>query len=532
MQDWTIRCDVLVVGSGGGALTGAYTAAATGLDTVVLEKTDVFGGTSSYSGASIWLPGTAVQERAGLDDSTEKARTYLRSVVGDFELDRQEAYVTTAPAVVDFLERDPNIEFEWRPFPDYYKAPGRMESGRSINPLDLPSAEIGYLRDLVRPEPHIDRAGQKHPEMTLIGGRALIGRLLLALQGTGRADLRTRTGARQILTEGDRVVGVEAVTADGEILRIRAQRGVLLAAGGIEGNAELRSANHTPGNARWSMGPPGANTGDLIRAAVDVGADTALLDEAWWCPGVEMPDGSGAFMVGVRGGILVDTTGNRYLNESLPYDQFGRAMIERGADTAIPSHLIFDSIEGGPVLPAIVIPEVSADEHLDAGTWVQADTIEELAEKIGVPADALLYSVERFNDAANRGVDEEFHRGEDPYDTFFCPPSAERPNAALRPISTGPYYAARIVLSDLGAKGGVRTDADARVLRKDGTVIEGLYAAGNTSASLSGSFYPGPGVPLGTAMTFSYRATQHMATSSPATQTRLSSTGNPNAPRP
>lgn len=512
MQDWTIRCDVLVVGSGGGALTGAYTAAAQGLDTVVLEKTSLFGGTSAYSGAAVWLPATAVQERAGIGDTPEKARTYLRAVVGDNEVDRQEAYLSTAPVVVDFLERDPNIEFEWRAFPDYYRAPGRMDAGRAINPLDLPSSEIGDLRELIRPEPGVDRAGRSHPDETLIGGRALIGRLLLALRGTGNADLRTGTAARRLITEDGRVAGVEAVTASGETFSIRANRGVLLAAGGIESNAELRAANGTPGRAAWTMGPNGANTGDLIRAAVDTGADTALLDEAWWCPGIEMPDGSGAFMVGVRGGILVDGSGERYLNESLPYDQFGRAMIARGTDSAIPSYLVFDSAEGGPVLPAISIPQASAAEHLDAGTWVQADTIEALADKIGVPSGTLRRTVEKFNGYAEAGVDEEFRRGEDPYDTFFCRPSkaAEAPNAALRPISAGPFYAARIILSDLGTKGGVRTDVDGRALRQDGSAIDGLYAAGNTSASLSGRFYPGPGVPLGTAMAFAYRAVQHM----------------------
>ena len=199
MQDWTIRCDVLVVGSGGGALTGAYTAAAQDLDTVVLEKTSLFGGTSAYSGAAVWLPATAVQERAGIGDTPEKARTYLRAVVGDNEVDRQEAYLSTAPVVVDFLERDPNIEFEWRAFPDYYRAPGRMDAGRAINPLDLPSSEIGDLRELIRPEPGVDRAGRSHPDETLIGGRALIGRLVLALRGTGHADLRTGTAARRTM---------------------------------------------------------------------------------------------------------------------------------------------------------------------------------------------------------------------------------------------------------------------------------------------------------------------------------------------
>lgn len=510
MQDWTIECDVLVVGSGGGALTGAYTAASQGRRTLVLEKTSLFGGTSAYSGASVWLPGTAVQARAGLEDSTDKARTYLRAVVGERELDRQEAYVSTAPEVVELLESDPNIEFEWRAFPDYYKAPGRMDLGRAINPLDLPDHEVGSLRKLIRPEADVDRAGMPHPEGTLIGGRALIGRLLMALEGTGNAELRTETAVQSLITEDGRVVGVVATNAAGETLRIRSTGGVLLAAGGIEGNADLRTEHHTPGRAQWSMGPRGANTGDLLQAAIQVDADTALLDEAWWCPGVELPDGSGAFMVGVRGGLLIDTDGKRYLNESLPYDQFGRAMIDHGSEK---SYLIFDSADGGPVLPAISIPQISADEHLEAGTWVSADTLAELAQKIGVPADALTRTVEQFDTFAENGIDEAFHRGEDPYDTFFCPPTKDAsapPNPALKPLSQGPFHAARIVLSDLGTKGGVRTDEDGRVLRADGTAIDALYAAGNTSASLSGRFYPGPGVPLGTAMVFAYRAVQHM----------------------
>ncbi|MGG7100399.1 FAD-dependent oxidoreductase [Rhodococcus sp. 24CO] len=513
MQNWTTECDVIVVGSGGGALTGAYTAAAQGLKTVILEKTARFGGTSAYSGAAIWLAGTSVQERAGIGDSLEKARTYLRALLGDHELERQEAFVDTAPAVVELLEKDPNIEFEWRPFPDYYKRPGRMDSGRAINPINLPCSDIGELRHLIRPEPGIDRAGGAQPEETLIGGRALIGRLLLALEGTGHAVLHNNTPARSLIVDGERVAGVHATNPHGESIRIKAKYGVLLAAGGIEGSSEMRTANKTPGKAQWSMGPQGANTGDLVNAAVEIGAATDLLDEAWWCPGVEMPDGRGAFMVGLRGGIVVDAQGERYLNESLPYDQFGRAMISRDKTTpAVPSYLVFDSREGEGILPAISVPEATAAHHLSAGTWVKADTIDALANAIGVPAANLSATVARFNDFAKRGTDEDFTRGEDPYDLFFCPPSdsGDAPNPALHAISQGPFYAARIVLSDLGTKGGLRTDADGRVLRADGSSIEGLYAAGNTAASLSGRHYPGPGVPLGTAMVFSYRAVEHM----------------------
>ncbi|GAA4481896.1 FAD-binding protein [Rhodococcus olei] len=509
MQDWTDEYDVVVVGSGGGALTGAYTAAAQGLRTVVLEKTDLFGGTSSYSGASIWLPGTRVQERAGLADSTENARTYLRSLLGEAEADRQDAYVETAPTVVEFLEQDPNIDFEFRAFPDYFKAEGRLDTGRSINPLDLDPADIGDLADRVRPELDRDRTGQGHVPGALIGGRALIGRLLAAVAGTGNADLRTGIRFTGLVVEDGRVVGVTA-EHDGRAQRIRATRGVLMAAGGIEGNADARADSGTPGRAEWSMGPIGANTGDAIAAGVAAGGATALLDEAWFCPGVEQPDGTAAFLVGIRGGIVVDANGERYLNESLPYDRFGRAMhAHNGSGAAVPSWMIFDSREGGG-LPGISIPNTPPETHLEAGTWVRAGTLEELAAQAGLPADTLRATVERFNDYAKRGVDESFHRGEDPYDDFFCPPNGN-PNKALTAIETGPFFAARIVLADLGGKGGLVTDVDGRVLRADGTAIDGLYAAGNTSASLSRQVYPGPGVPLGTAMVFAFRAAQHMA---------------------
>ena len=506
MTEWTDEYDVVVVGSGGGALTGAFAAASAGLRTAVLEKTGLFGGTSSYSGGSIWLPGTQVQERAGLPDSTELARTYLRTLLGDAESDRQDAYVDTAPAVVEFLERDPNIEFEFRAFPDYYRADGRLDTGRSINALDLDPADIGDLASLVRPELDQDRTGQGHVPGQLIGGRALIGRLLSAIAGTGNADLRPDTALTELVVEDGRVVGVVA-THQGETVRIKANRGVLMAAGGIEANDDARGEHGTPGKADWSMGPIGANTGDAIAAGVAAGGATARLDQAWFCPGVAQPDGTAAFLVGIRGGIVVDANGDRYLNESLPYDQFGRAMHAHDADES--SWMIFDSREGGG-LPGISIPNTAPAKHLEAGTWVQADTLEELAAKAGLPADSVRASVEQFNDYAKLGVDESFHRGEDPYDNFFCPPNGN-PNSALTAIENGPFFAARIVLSDLGGKGGLVTDVDGRVLRTDGTAIAGLYAAGNTSASLSGKVYPGPGVPLGTAMTFSYRAARHMA---------------------
>ncbi|WP_248964143.1 FAD-dependent oxidoreductase [Sphaerisporangium perillae] len=505
-ERWDGEYDVVVAGSGAGAMTGALAAAASGLRTAVLERTALLGGTSAYAGAAVWLPGSAVQQRAGIGDSTESARAYLMALIGEAEAERREAFLATAPEVVAFLERDPAIEFEWRPFPDYFPAPGRAEAGRSLVPLDLPAERLGALAALVRPPVERDRTGRGHGGGPLTAGRALIGRLLLALTATGNGTVRTGTSLTRLIVEDGRVTGVEAATSGGPV-RLRAARGVLLAAGGFEGNGAMRKENGVPGAAEWSMAPAGANTGDPILAAVAAGAATDLMEEAWWCPGVALPDGRAAFTLGFHGGLIVDGTGARFANESLPYDRMGREMA--AAPGRIPAYLIFDSRFGGR-LPAISLPALPAEEHLRAGTWVRAGDLEELAGRLGVPPEALTATVERFNGFAARGVDEDFHRGEDPYDRFFTGGS-ESPNPCLVPVDRPPYYAARVVLGDLGTKGGLRTDPDGRVLDRDDRPIPGLYAAGNTSASFSGRCYPGPGIPIGSAMVFAYRAANAMA---------------------
>lgn len=500
-----IEYDVVVVGSGAGALTGAYVAAAAGCSVVVLEATDRLGGTSAYSGAACWLPGTQVQERAGVGDSIDGARTYLRAVIGEATAAHQDAFVEHAPGLVAFLERDPAIAFEWRPFPDYFAAPGRMDAGRAINPLDLPLEELGELAALVRPPVDRDRTGRDHSRTApLSQGRALIGRLLLAYSRAG-GEVRPRTRVTDLVTdESGRVVGVVADTPDGPV-RVGARSGVLLAAGGFERNADLRAEHGVPGHAAWSMAPAASAAGEPITAAVGLGADTDLLDQAWFCPGLLHPDGSAAFTLGFRGGLVVDRTGRRYADESLPYDRMGRQMA--AASERVPSFLVFDSREGGQ-LPAISLPPLPPEEHLTAGTWVRADTVAELARLIGVPEAELTATVERFNGFAATGVDADFARGGDPYDRFFA--AGDGPNPCLVPVDLAPFYAARLVLSDLGTKGGLRTDPHGRVLRTDGAPIPGLYAAGNTAASMAGPVYPGPGIPIGTAMVFSSLAVQDM----------------------
>ncbi|MEV5003227.1 FAD-dependent oxidoreductase [Nocardioides sp. LML1-1-1.1] len=500
--------DVIVVGSGGGALTGAALAAKAGLRTAVLERTPLIGGTSAYSGGACWLPGSAVQQRAGLPDSTEGARAYLAAVLDSPDDARVEALLAQAPRLVAALEADELMDFEWIPFSEYYDAPGRVPMGRSIQPSairrDALDPRVGAL---LRPPVERDRAGQPG-RSTLSGGQALIGRLAAMVLRDGGEVLVEHHVTGFVRDDTGRVVGVRAETPGGPV-ELTADRGVLVAAGGFEGSPERRTAHGTPGRAEWTMAPRGTNTGEVIDAAAEVGAATDFSGEGWFCPGLLQPDGSGTFTLGFRGGLMVDQHGERYGNECLPYDRFGRVMA--AAPERTPSWFVFDAREGGR-LPAIAMPEGDPAEHLAAGTWVQADTIEALAEACGLDPVALVATVERFNGFAASGVDEDFGRGTDEYDTFFA--SAGSPNKALVPLDTPPYVAARFVLSDLGTKGGLVTDAAARVLDEAGTPIPGLYAASNSTASVFGSSYPGPGAPLGAAMTFASLAVEDLLSGS------------------
>ncbi|MCO1655509.1 FAD-dependent oxidoreductase [Pseudonocardia humida] len=501
--------DVVVVGSGAAALTGAYTAAARGLRVLVLEKTGHLGGTSAYSGATIWLPGNGVLRRAGVPDTVEDGLRYLRHTVGDrTPAAQQEAYVRTGPELVEFLERDPDVEFEVLPFPDYFDAPGRgLPTGRGICPLPLRGDRLGDRLGLLRPTIAADQFGKRVTRSTLFGGQSLVGRLLLALDRTGGAEIRTGTALHSLAVTDGRVRGVR-VGPDGSA-RVDARVGVLVAAGGYEGDPARRRELHGLPGADWTSAAPGSNTGDALAALQAVGAEVDLLDEAWWCPATLFPNGRAAFTLGLHGGIFVDPDGRRFGNESLPYDRMGHLLHDRirrhGPGTAF--WWVFDSRT--PSVPGICQPLPDPDEFRAAGLWRSAGTARELAAAIGVPPTALHETVERFNGFAASGTDADFHRGEDDYDRFFA--TGTGPNPALVALEQGPLHAVRIVLGDLGTKGGARIDPCGRVLATDGRAIPGLYAAGNSAASVAGHVYPGPGVPLGSGMVFAYRAAVAMS---------------------
>lgn len=294
----------------------------------------------------------------------------------------------------------------------------------------------------------------------------------------------------------------------------RARRGVIVGSGGFEHNAAMRAQyQRQPIGTEWTVGAK-ENTGDGIRAGQRLGADVALMDDAWWGPAIPLP-GDPYFCLAERtlpGGLIVNAAGRRFVNEAAPYSDVVHTMYDRNpTDPDIPAWLIVDQNYRNRYLfrdiaPTFVLP---ADWY-GSGAAHKAWSFDSLATSIGVPAAALRTTVDRFNSLALKGDDPDFGRGDSAYDHYYTDPSV-LPNSCLAPLWLPPYYAFRLVPGDLGTKGGLVTDARARVLRPDGSVVPGLYAAGNASAAVMGHSYAGAGSTIGPAMTFGYVAARDLA---------------------
>jgi succinate dehydrogenase/fumarate reductase flavoprotein subunit len=507
---WDDETGVIVAGSGGG-LAGAYTAAREGLSVMVVEASDQFGGTTAYSGGGgMWFPCNPVLRRAGSDDTLDAAFSYFHAVVGDRTPEElQRAYVYGGSDLIAYLEQDAHFEFDVLPWPDYYgRLPhARLDGLRHTVMKPLPAERLGELAPRIRGPLDRERLGADTPD-TLIGGRALIGRLLSAITSYPHASLHLNSPLVELVTSGDGVVGA-VVEQGGRRRAIRARAGVLLAAGGFENNPALRQRFGVPGDARDTMGAPG-NIGLALEAGMAAGAAVDLTDQAWWSPGFTHPDGRSAFSLWFTGGIFVNQDGKRFVNESGPYDRIGKAIIDQISSDAmtLPFWMIYDDREGlVPPVKATNVSMVDPERYVDAGLWHTADTLPDLAAKHGVNADNLVETVKRFNEFVATGVDDDFGRGDEAYDRAFS-----GGGSPMVPVDTAPYHAAAFGLSDLGTKGGLVTDSQARVLRADGTPIGGLYAAGNTMAAVTGTVYPGGGIPIGASMLFSHLAALDMAT--------------------
>ncbi|GAB3008251.1 FAD-binding protein [Mycobacterium bourgelatii] len=554
--------DVLVVGSGGGGMTAALTASASGLDALVIEKSGKYGGSTALSGGGIWVPGAPAQRREGYAPNAEGVVEYLRQITEGLVTEaRLRQYVESAPRMLEFLERlSPWLEFVWKPgYADYYpELPGGSELGSTINvpPIDLrvlgddestllqplalapkgiwlgPKELRSFYRIrqswagkavLLKLIARMVRARVLDERMAAIG-QSLVARLRLAMRERG-IPLWLDTPLVELLTDADGSVTGALVERNGTRQRIGARGGVILATGGFDHDLAWRKEHLPEIDQDWSFGNPAA-MGDGIRAGQAVGAAADLLDEAWWFPAIQWPDGRMQFMLNERmmpAQFIVNGEGKRFINEAAPYMDFGHAMIEgqRSGVTHIPCWLITDhrsfnryvvgghlpipKIPGAPVPTGRKIPKA----WLDSGVVKAAMNWDELATKIDVPAEQLRATAARFNELARKGHDDDFNRGDSVYDNYYGDPTLPNPN--LHPLGDPPYYAFRVVLGDLGTSGGLRVDEYARVLRTDDTVVRGLYAVGNTSAPVMGRSYAGAGATIGPAMTFGFVAAKHVA---------------------
>jgi 3-oxosteroid 1-dehydrogenase len=346
----------------------------------------------------------------------------------------------------------------------------------------------------------------------LVLGAAYIGQLLLAAQ-QAQVPIRRNTAMRELIVEGDRVVGVIAEWA-GERVEIRARGGVLLNTGGFAHNLELREKfGPHPASTAWTF-MVAEDTGDGFLVASELGAAVSNVDEAYWLPGILDAEGEPQLMLPERHqphSIVVDSSGSRFTNEAADYMAFGRAMYDRQLTVAaVPSWLVVDGQHRRRYPLGFAPPRLTPRKWLASGYLKRSDTLEGLARECGIDPAGLMAGVERFNAMVAGGRDTDFGRGDGLYDRVYGDPSV-RPNPCLGTIAEPPFYAAQVVPSDIGMAGGVVTDEHARVLREDGTPIAGLYACGTTAASAMGRCYAGGGISLGQSSVFGFLAAEDMS---------------------
>jgi 3-oxosteroid 1-dehydrogenase len=548
-------------------MAAALTAQRNGLRAVIVEKAAHFGGSTARSGGGVWIPNNEVLRRDGVEDTAEAARTYLHSIVGDVvPAERIDTYLERGPEALSFLLANSPLRMQWVPdYSDYYpEAPGGRVGGRSVEPKPYNLKKLGAQRVHLEPDygksplnvtvtqadfrwatlmmrtprgvRRVLRIGLRWIWSMLtrkdlaVRGQAFVGALRVGLMQAG-VPVLLNTALEDLHIEDDVIAGV-VVSRDGEQRVLRAKFGVVLASGGFEHNATMRQQyQRAPIGADWTVGAQ-ANTGDGILAGERQGAALDLMDDAWWGPSIPLTGGPW-FALAERtlpGGIMVNERAERFMNESLPYVEAVHKMYGgeygqgEGPGENIPCWMIIDQRYRNRYVFAGVPPRRPfPGRWYKAGVVVKAGTLDELAEKIGLPGDSLTATIERFNGFVESGKDDDFGRGDSGYDRYYGDPTI-KPNPCLSPIDRAPFYAITMVPGDLGTKGGLRTDVDARVLREDGSVVAGLYAAGNASAPVMGHTYAGPGATIGPAITFGYLAALDIARRAgrPASQTQTS----------
>ena len=543
--NWDLAADVVVLGSGGAAMTAAISAHDFGAkDVVILEKSGMVGGTTAMSGGMLWIPGNPYQIEAGIEESDEDIVTYIDSLAPDV-LDPEAlwAFMQSGPEMIRYFRDKTPVRFHaYADFPDYqpYMPGAKADGGRSldneafsfdllgkwasrVNPTKMAYPMRGSLKEAIDCTLDEKTLAEREAGDYRGLGQALIGSLFKAVLDRS-IPVEFEKRARKLVKDGERVIGVVAEDANGRDFRVRARRGVVIATGGFEWNEQL-CKTFLRGPLTGPVSVP-ENEGDGLLMAIEAGAQLGNMQNAFWQQSVlefkpQHRDAKPNYLLGSDerarpGAILVNRTGKRFVNEAANYNAMGKALhaFDAGNHTYanLPYWLIIDQRYKDKYPTFTSMPGSPIPSYM-----MQAETLEELAAKAGIDAEGLLATVARFNDMVRKGHDDDFNRGDNTYDNFYMwgDPAFDPPYRTLGVIDQGPYYAVKMESGALGTCGGPKTNADAQVLDWSGNPIQGLYAAGNAMAAVMGEGYGGAGGTLGPGMTFGYIAGRHLGTHIP-----------------
>jgi 3-oxosteroid 1-dehydrogenase len=525
--------DVVVVGSGAGALTAAATAAQAGQSVIVLEKSELLGGTSAVSGGMLWVVDNHYAREAGISDSKAAGREYVEAVArGRGRSELLDAALDHGDTMLRFAADELGVRFIFLDnFPDYRQdLPGAVTGGRTVEPELFNYHEaLGRIAEYVRTDGRLpytmqeyeawgaftafpwDELNERQASGVAAKGHALVAMLISACLKNG-VHFAVEARAERLVTSESGVTGV--VLSDGT--EFAASAGVVLAAGGFEWDRQL--ADSMLATRLYTMCSPPSNTGDALKMAQRIGAMTRGTREAWWAPMSltgTMRDGEpvGSLLRFERqgpGSIMINRHGQRFANEAQNYNDLARVL--HSWDSAnnqtlnTPAHVVFDQ----SYLERYGIMDHRAGQPTP--NWlIEAPTLAGLAARISVSAENLEATVERFNANALKGEDPDFGRGSSEYDRYWGDTDNQWPNPSLGPLQYGPYYALEVVNGAFGTCGGVATDGNGQVLDVDGKTIPGLFAAGNTTESPFAAGYPGAGATLGPLMTMAFLAGRRLA---------------------
>jgi 3-oxosteroid 1-dehydrogenase len=539
--------DWVVVGSGAGSMASALVMRQAGKSVLILEKTPFIGGTTAKSGGVIWVPNNHFMKEQGVADSAEAGITYLDAAADDVpgtSHEKRLVYVNESAKMIDFLVgQGVALERASQFWPDYYDdLPGGCKTSRCVTAIPFNTNELGPWRTklrkgfmempvrledgmklgTVRSHPSVKKLSRKiiwsviksklMLKKEVSAGMALQGRMLKASLAAG-VELRTDSPVTELIIEGGKVVGVATPTG-----RVGARLGVLVNAGGYAQNQAMRDRYMLGTQAAWSQVPEG-DTGDLHTEMERIGGVLAQMDQMVGYQSTHAPGWETAYVTPPAQSltakphcILVDQSGARYMNEGGSYELYCQTMRERNKTVpAVPSWAIMDRhyVELYKVADTWIDKKVPQN-WIDTGYLHQADTVEGLAASLKADPAILKASIDRWNASCAAGKDEQFGRGNRAYDQFLGDPY-QKPSPALGSIEKGPFYAVPVVPGDVSTYGGVITDSQGRVERADGSVIEGLYACGVSTASVMGGVYPGAGCSIGPSLTFGYIAAKHAA---------------------